>query len=559
MNRFSRIRHHVDMRDVKKRHLQEVAAKKLEKERLKKETEQIKEKYEKLKSDWRKELKESDWTPVAGSIANSTSQTFTYAVPNLQTGEPNTFTTFGLGGVETLPSSLTIDFGFGETETINPPTYNQIALAGYAKPIVIKRKELEDINARLDASEEFAKQVNADVLMKARVEVPPEIKRFVASDFTPGEGLANTYPPEELEKFSALNPQKFSEYKHIYDIQNEITNKFEKAQEKADQEYDAEWLPELQRLLPNNKYSNLYGKYKGSAFNEVNVEFNRLNYEEHKAMTRVKTKDGIKLRSNKKSNAIRATANKISDAIPILDELQYKLQEIWSKKTSDADKVAMRETKGLQKASPKFFLPFGEMKPLELYMEPFGSEVNNYGEIPKYEEAVDIVNNIEDAKGLESILRGISNFVKVGTAKEIYDYHLRFLNNPTTRVQDVTNLVKKRDLEKLIKLINSFDKKKLKFSPENIYGNLQLIIDKTPGLANSIGNLDQAKLYVKGNNYYIEKPYDFDNLLDTIGKKGLLAPMYSAFQTVRGKKKLKDLIFGTKTMNIRIKIPMNKT
>ena len=64
---------------------------------------------------------------------------------------------------------------------------------------------------------------------------------------------------------------------------------------------------------------------------------------------------------------------------------------------------------------------------------------------------------------------------------------------------------------------------------------------------------------MKGNNYYIEKPYDFDNLLDTIGKKGLLAPMYSAFQTVRGKKKLKDLIFGTKTMNIRIKIPMNKT
>tara|TARA_B100000900_G_scaffold406478_1_gene417564 strand:+ start:118 stop:1764 length:1647 start_codon:yes stop_codon:yes gene_type:complete len=548
------------MVDVKRRHLQEVAAKKLEEKILKKETEQIKEKYEKLKSDWREDLKESDWTPTTGSIANSTSQTFTYSTPNLQTGEPNTFTASGLGGVESQPSSVKVDLGFGETENVSPPTFSQLALAGYTKPIVIKRKELEDINARLDASEEFAKQVNADVLMKARVaEVSPETKIYKASDFTPGEGLAQTYPPEELEKFSALNPQKFSEYKHIYDIQNEITNKFEKAQEKADQEYDAEWLPELQRLLPNNKYSNLYGKYKGSAFNEVNVELNRLNYEEYKAKARVKTKDGVKLVDTVKSIAISKTAGELADVIPILDELQYKLQEIWSKKTSDADKVAMRETKGLQKASPKLFLPFGEMKPLELYMEPFGSEVNNYGEIPKYEEAVDIVNNIEDAKGLESILRGVSNFVKVGTAKEIYDYHLRFLNNPTTRVQDVTNLVKKRDLEKLIKLINSFDKKKLKFSPENIYGNLQLIIDKTPGLANSIGNLNQAKLYVKGNNYYIEKPYDFDNLLDTIGKKGLLAPMYSAFQTVRGKKKLKDLIFGTKTMNIRIKIPMNKT
>ena len=30
MNRFSRIRHHVDMKDVRQRHLEEVAAKKLE-------------------------------------------------------------------------------------------------------------------------------------------------------------------------------------------------------------------------------------------------------------------------------------------------------------------------------------------------------------------------------------------------------------------------------------------------------------------------------------------------------------------------------------------------
>tara|TARA_Y100000287_G_C14161245_1_gene324845 strand:+ start:718 stop:891 length:174 start_codon:yes stop_codon:yes gene_type:complete len=43
------------MEDVKRRHLQEVAAKKLEEKILKKETEQIKEKYEKLKSNWRRE------------------------------------------------------------------------------------------------------------------------------------------------------------------------------------------------------------------------------------------------------------------------------------------------------------------------------------------------------------------------------------------------------------------------------------------------------------------------------------------------------------------------
>ena len=59
MNRFSRIRHHVDMKDVKKRHLEETAAKKLEEKRLKEEAEQIRAEYEKWKVDWRKEIYEA--------------------------------------------------------------------------------------------------------------------------------------------------------------------------------------------------------------------------------------------------------------------------------------------------------------------------------------------------------------------------------------------------------------------------------------------------------------------------------------------------------------------
>ena len=57
MNRFSRIRHHVDMKDVKKRHLEETAAKKLEEKKLKEEVEQIRAEYEKWKVDWRDDLK----------------------------------------------------------------------------------------------------------------------------------------------------------------------------------------------------------------------------------------------------------------------------------------------------------------------------------------------------------------------------------------------------------------------------------------------------------------------------------------------------------------------
>ena len=108
----------------------------------------------------------------------------------------------------------------------------------------------------------------------------------------------------------------------------------------------------------------------------------------------------------------------------------------------------------------------------------------------------------------------------------------------------------------LIKLLNSHDIKKLKFAPESIYGELQKAINDTPGLANGIGNLDQANLYIRGNYYYIEKPYDFSNILDTIGKKGFNAPAYALLQTLRGKMKPQDFLLGTKTMNMRIKIPI---
>ena len=158
------------MKDVKKRHLEESAARKLEEKRIKEEIEQINSEYKKLKSDWREDLNESDWTPIDSPITNSTSQTFTYSQSNLQTGEPNTFTVSGLSGVESLPSSVKVDFGFGESDNVSPPNYNQLALAGYTKPLLMKRRDTEDVNPRLDASQEFAQKVGADVMMNARVE-----------------------------------------------------------------------------------------------------------------------------------------------------------------------------------------------------------------------------------------------------------------------------------------------------------------------------------------------------------------------------------------------------
>ena len=56
MNRFSRIRHHVDMKDVKQRHLEENVAKKIREKQIEEEKRIQKEIYDAWKSDWRQDL-----------------------------------------------------------------------------------------------------------------------------------------------------------------------------------------------------------------------------------------------------------------------------------------------------------------------------------------------------------------------------------------------------------------------------------------------------------------------------------------------------------------------
>ena len=120
---MSRILHHIGRNDLKKTRQRQIgeqkerAAQKLkESQEAEAKRKQIEEAARPYKSNWREEtqLQESDWTPISGSIANSTSQTFQYSTPNFQTGEPNTVTVSGLGGVETIPSEVNVDFGFGE-------------------------------------------------------------------------------------------------------------------------------------------------------------------------------------------------------------------------------------------------------------------------------------------------------------------------------------------------------------------------------------------------------------------------------------------------------------
>ena len=95
------------------------------------------------------------------TTGNKVGQTFRHN-PSGQTVS----TAGALGGVESVPSTVSV---FGDN--IPGPNASSYALQGYAKPLgnVLKRKETEDTNKKLDASQEFVRKVGADEIMDARV------------------------------------------------------------------------------------------------------------------------------------------------------------------------------------------------------------------------------------------------------------------------------------------------------------------------------------------------------------------------------------------------------
>jgi len=182
---------HKDFRRTHQRHLgEQEVLRKIEKEKLiqeKKELEEIKKISSPLKSNWRKDLLREfgEWVPIAnaGGPTMGTSTTFGYYVGGSQVAGV-TYTASGLGGSDSLPTTVTIDTGGGDFITVAAPTYNQLSLAGYASPLpFLRRNDLEDVNAMLDASQQFARAVGADYMMNARVQTIEDDLKKIAAQF----------------------------------------------------------------------------------------------------------------------------------------------------------------------------------------------------------------------------------------------------------------------------------------------------------------------------------------------------------------------------------------
>lgn len=73
MNRFGKISHHISMKDVKKKHLEEIVARKIEEIRIEEERKLHNEIYDKWKSNWRDELELEEGMTVAGMMKTTLS------------------------------------------------------------------------------------------------------------------------------------------------------------------------------------------------------------------------------------------------------------------------------------------------------------------------------------------------------------------------------------------------------------------------------------------------------------------------------------------------------
>ena len=147
------------MEDVKKRHWENIEVRKIE-EQEKKEVEARQQEVDRQKSNWRDELAESDWANI--TTGNKVVSTFKYS------GSGETFTHSAIGGV--IPSTTEIG-----GETVAAPTESEYDLQGFtplmgwSKQREKSAKKTKELNQQLDSSEDYAKKIEADAYMKARV------------------------------------------------------------------------------------------------------------------------------------------------------------------------------------------------------------------------------------------------------------------------------------------------------------------------------------------------------------------------------------------------------
>lgn len=471
LNKYKRIFHHIDFKEAKGKHLEDLAVKKLEEERKVKQEKEISKIVEEKKYSWRDTLTEAEWVALdTGGIANKTTQTFgltDFGMPVMGPDFNQVTANFGgLGGVDVHPSEFAYNGAEGESQTTPPPTYNQLALAGFTKPLPMFRRQGEanskEINSRLDASQQVAQKANADYYMNARLEYEKEFE------------------------------EKMKEY--------------EEKKKQIDDEYEKE-------------------KERVRVYNE------RIMMAHHRTMAGVrwdsKRKMGIPTNTPHPGSDLDIS-NRLTAKYWIPGENGGRgVLTITPEKWSELHcKMGGCANEAKRKALEKKIKPFPPERPK--YPDP-PSILPFYKWLNQWGKPLDPENIAEPENKGHQI--GIDTIPFWG-AKAVFDYYMKFLNGDKDKwneMHDLTNLIPESDLEWLKNLL---DRHELLGDAENEYRALLKKGIDGDGLGvmplsirNSLGDPDAKEgsgFYQDEDYYYFKKKYDFSNEKD-LGNKAAKA------------------------------------
>ena len=469
----------------------------------KKSKKEIKAEARLIQSNWREEtqLQESDWTPVAGSIANSTGTTFEYP-------GGSRVTVSGLGGVETTPSTVTVN-QFGDIFDVPGPNYSQLGLQGYAPPLgnVNRRRDYEDVNPRLDASQEFAQNVNSDVFMNARVQ---------SGEFTPKQQAAIDAWNDELR---STMDRHGAEWEAVlkkdggYDPE-----KHKGLQARHGAEMDAIWSKEPKFDVPPDPSVPLdYDPFKGVDAPDPSVP---LDY-------------------NPPESKVDPYADRILELNVALDKMKEKGTLISHYKIIGPGEEGYVDTTNMANAigynrKPIYTSPaqemFAELEKLYALQLAWLEKQNSGGEVLGADDALDDYNrsmgpNSEPPSDTpedpnesvptpdDDLLDQLAKMFGVGSAKNFLDHYAdNFVKGDGKQDQNLTNLLSKNDrnwLKNALAGDSAITNPKRFDNPQDAFSQL---MQRAPrGIRNSIGN--GAKLdmdyYNRTGDFKIDKSYVF--------------------------------------------------
>ena len=472
-NRYSRIFHHISINDIKKNREIMIERKRVQENKEIEERNYIDERMENKKSNWRE-----SFTNV--TVGMKVGQTFVHNA----SGE--TITTAGaLGGVETIPSNVPI---FGDE--IPGPDASQYGLQGYAKPLnFIRRKDPEDTNKKLDASQEFAKKVNADVMMNARVQdAEKEIKEKAKKLEELNKRIS------ELNKLAAQQSKKISKMRD--DGLKKINAKYDERQKVRDRmvrKFEASF-PSLTYTITGSMQitdkadSDRYYKTEGDFYKKVDATWDSMTKKidaERKAFL------------EKMSKLYDSTVGKYNQEIFNLTNYELPNAEAEYRDALDNYSDALRG-----------------QTPEELSLQ------QQLSELPE---------NIRNA--LLKVLNDLkSSGLQVGAAKAVFDFYMnKFVNNPSNTPQDLTRYYSKETLNKLSQFLSN--NKIMNKDGSQFDIDFSELIHSDISLGSSIGKLDYARgdrVTDKGSYFEISKNYDFDGLQDIMGSSNPLVGIGAA-------------------------------